>query len=165
MAQGPTVGKYTKFQIEDSGGTMRDLPVTGWGNMGLTYEEVDVSSFQELLKGQLVNQGGMTGVTITGPFTNTAAQAASGSGAAPVLSGSHTVLSALNGANTPRSFGAYLGIQGYWATGDPVFGGIDCCLISDYTVTEDGKYSAKLCLAGNRTNDPAWGTAAIAASS
>jgi hypothetical protein len=67
---------------------------------------------------------------------------------------------------TPKSFGIYFGIQGDWATNDPVFGAIDSILVTSYTVDfAAGTYSASISTAGNRTNDPAWGTAAIAASS
>ena len=164
MTTGRTVGKYTKFQIDD-GTAMRDIPVTSYGSVGLTYAEQDVSALQEAITSVLSGQGSFS-TTISGPFDNSAAVAASGTGARPILSGSHTVLSALNGVNTARSFGIYLGIQGDWATNDPVFGGVDCCLITGYTVDPaNGTYSATLSLAGNRTNDPAWGTAAIAASS
>jgi hypothetical protein len=164
MATGRTVPRFLKFQIEDGTGAMRDLAINGWGEIGLTYEEMDLSAWQDAIKAYFLNQASMDGITITGPMDNSAAVAASGTGVAPAISGSHGVLSVLNGASVPRSFGAYFGIQAYWSTGDPVFGGIDCVLVSSYTVS-DGKFSAKICLAATRTNDPAWGTAAIAASS
>ena len=163
MTTGRTVGKYFKLQIEDSGGTMRDIPVTTVGGVGITYDEVDVTALQDALKGVLAGQGNAS-VTITGPFDNTAAQAASGTGAAAALSGSHTVLQPLNGGQTARSAGFYIGIQGYWATGDPVFGGIDSFIVTDYTVDmASGMYSAKIAYKAGATA-PAWGTAAITAS-
>lgn len=163
MTTGRTVGKYCKVQIEDSGGTIRDIPVTTIGGVGVTYDEVDVSALQDALKGMLAGQGNVS-VAITGPFDNTAAQAASGTGAAPALSGSHTVLSAANGVQTGRTFAVYLGIQGYWATGDPVFGGVDSFIVTDYVVDPAaGTYSAKIAYKAGATA-PAWGTSALAAS-
>lgn len=166
MATGRTSLRYFKFQIEDSGGAMRDIPIKTIGGVGITYDEIDVSAIQEAVKGMFAGQGNFA-VTITGPFDNTAAATASASGeaASAHLSGSHTVLQPLNGAMTARSFGAYFGIQADWTTGDPVFGAVDCVHVTDYTVDPiAGTYSAKIVKAGNAVNSPAWGTAAIAAS-
>jgi hypothetical protein len=162
---GRTVGKYCKFQISDSASTVRDIPVNSFGSVGLTHAEQDVSALQEAIT-SVMNGQGYFSTTISGPFDNTAAVAASASAARPALSGSHTVLNPLNGGNVAKSFGIYLGIQGDWATGDPVFGAIKSVLISGYTVDPAaGTYTAKIATAGNRTNDPAWGTAAITATS
>jgi hypothetical protein len=163
MATGRTVGKFCKFQIADSASTMRDIPVNSFGSVGFTYGEVDVSALQEAITSVLSGQGTFS-TTITGPFDNSAAVAASGTGARPALSGSHTVLSALNGGVVAKGFGIYLGIQGDWATGDPVFGAAKSVLVTGYTVDPAaGTYSAKIATAGNRGSDPAWGTAAISA--
>ncbi len=164
MSTGRTVGKFCKFQIEDTGGAMRDIPVNSFGSVGLTYSEVDVSSLQEAIISVLSGQGSFK-TTISGPFDNRAAATASGTGARPALSGSHTVLSALAGGTTVKSFGIYIGIQGDWATGDPVFGAVDSIIVTSYTVDPAaGTYTAGIATAGNRVNDPAWGTAAITAS-
>lgn len=163
MTTGRTIGKYSKVQIEDSGGTLRDIPVTTIAGVGITYDEIDVSALQDALKGVLSGQGNSS-FTITGPFDNTAAAAASSSGQAASLSGSHTVLSAVNGNQTGRTVGVYIGIQGYWATGDPVFGGVDSFIVTDYTVdVAAGMYSAKISYKAGATA-PAWGTTALAAS-
>lgn len=166
MATGRTSPRFTKFQIEDSGGVMRDIPVKTLGNVGLTYDEVDLSAMQELVKNFLSGQANFA-LDITGPFDTRAAATASASGesAAGKLSGSHTVLSALNGALTARSFGVYFGIQADWATGDPVFGAVDCVIVTKYDADPaTGMYSARIVKASTATNDPAWGTSAIAAS-
>jgi hypothetical protein len=166
MTTGRTGPRFSKIQIEDSGGAMRDFPVKTIGNVGLTYEEIDVSAMQELVKGFLTGQATFS-LTITGPFDNKAAATASASGeaASAHLSGSHTVLQPLNGSLTARSFGVYFGIQGDWATGDPVFGAVDCVIVSEYTVDPSTEtYSCKITKAATAVNDPAWGTSAIAAS-
>jgi hypothetical protein len=164
MTTGRTVGKHTHFAISD-GTQMRDIPVTSYGSVGLNYAEQDVTALQEAVSSVLNGQGSFS-TTITGPFDNKALATGCTSGNIPVLSGSHTVLSGLNGSQTPRSFGIYVGIQGPWTTGDPVFGAATCAIITGYTVDPAaGTYSAKLALAAGRTQDPSWGTAQLAVSS
>jgi len=162
MATGRTSPRFAKFQIEDSAGTLRDVPVTTLGNVGITYEEIDVTALQELVKGYLSGQGDF-GLDITGPFDNTAAAAASASGeaASAHLSGSHTVLEPLDGAMTPRAFGVYFGVQADWSTGDPVFGADNSCIITNYTVDPAaGTYTCRLVHVSGGTA-PDWGTTAI----
>jgi len=162
MATGRTSPRFAKFQIEDSGGTLRDVPVSSLGNVGLTYDEIDVSAMQELVKTFLTGQATFS-LTISGPFDNTAAQAASASGesAAAKLSGSYTVLEPLNGGLTPRAFGVYFGVQTNWTTGDPVFGGDNSIIVTDFTMSpESGMYSCKIAHVSGGTA-PDWGAAAI----
>jgi hypothetical protein len=162
MATGRFTPRYSKFQIEDSGGTLRDIPVRSYGNVGLTYDEIDVSAFQELVKGFLTGQANFE-LTLSGPFDNRAAAAASGSGADPGanLSGSLTVLQPLNGGLTPRAFGVYFGVLTHWTTGDPVFGADNSVIVSDFTFNpEDSTYTCKIKKVSGGT-DPAWGTTAI----
>jgi hypothetical protein len=159
--------KYFKFQIEDSGGSMRDIAVNSINGVGITYDQQDLSALQEVLKSFATGQGTVA-MTISGPASNSTAVTASTTGLVAALSGSITVLNGVNGGNTPLSFGAYFGTATYWtaASSDLVFGAIDCILVSGLTVDPStGMYSANLCLAPSRTNDPAWGTTAIAASS
>jgi hypothetical protein len=161
MATGRFSPRFSKFQIEDAAGTLRDVPVSSWGTVGLTYDELDVSSFQELVKSFLSGQATFS-MTISGPFDNSAAAAASASGNVAALSGSHTVLSALNGGLTPRAFGCYFGVLTYWTTGDPVFGADNSVIVTDYTVDPGaGTYSCKLAHVSGGTA-PAWGSTAIA---
>jgi hypothetical protein len=162
MATGRTSPRFAKFQIEDTGGTLRDVPVSSLGSVGLTYDEIDVSAMQELVKAFLSGQATFS-MTISGPFDNSAAAAASGSGAsaAASLSGSFTVLQPLNGGLVPRAFGVYFGVQGDWTTGDPVFGADNSVIVTDFTMDPSaGTYSAKLAHVSGGTA-PAWGTSAI----
>lgn len=161
MATGRTTPRFCKIQIEDAGGTLRDFPVTSFGAVGLSYEELDLTAMQELVKNFLSGQATFS-LDISGPFDNTAATTASASGesAAAHLSGSHTVLEPLNGGLTPRAFGVYFGIRADWATGDPVFGADNSVIVTDYTVGPDMTYSCKLAHVSNGTA-PDWGTSAI----
>ena len=160
---GRTAGKYVYFQIETSTGAMACIPVNSFGSVGLTFAEQDVSALQDAVTSILNGQGSFS-TTISGPFDTKAVTAVASSGAAYALSGSHTVLSALNGANTARSFAIGVGIQHYYTTGEPVFGAIDSVLVSQYT-TDGTTYTARISTAGNRINDPAWGTSSVTASS
>lgn len=161
---GRTVSKWVRFVTGDNAGTLREVPVDSINGVGLTYDEVELTAFQDAIKGVLSGHPDCV-VEITGPFDTSAAVAAAGSGAAPALSGSHTVLNPLAGGNTPRSLGVYIGDRAYWATGAPVFGisssatsGFIC---TAYTVdTSAGKYSARFRLFPG-SSLPAWGTAVI----
>lgn len=166
---GRTVSRWFKFQIDDSAGTLRDIPINSINGIALPYDEVDLTAFQDAVKGSLAGQPDFT-LTIGGPWDTTAAQAASGSGAAAALSGSHTVLSPLAAAQAagtavPLSFGCYFGVRHFWETGEPVFGltstaanGITCF---EYTVDPSGvSYTAKFRMFPGSAI-PAWGTSAI----
>ena len=161
MATGRTPSKFFKFQIEDSTGALRDVPVMTINGVGITYEEQNMTALQDALTSVLIGQGAVN-ISISGPFDNTAAQAASASGAAAALSGSHTVLEPLNGGQTPRAFGIYIGIRTYWTTGDPCFGvngatSTAGVTVSDYVVDINNMtYSAKLALYPGSVAD--WGT-------
>lgn len=161
---GRTVGKYVKFQIEDSGGTFRDVPITSLNGVGLTYNEIDVSAIQDAVKGMLNGQADYS-LEISGPFDTSAAQAASGSGAAAALSGSHTVLYDLPNDLTPLGFAIYIGIRQNWTTGEPVFGlastSANGILCMNYNVDPgSAQYTASFRMYPGSAA-PAWGTAAI----
>ena len=162
---GRTVGKFCKFQIADSGETIRDIPVTSINGVGLSYDETDVSAIQDAVRGYLNGQADFS-LEISGPFYTTAAQAASGTTEAPALSGSHTVLNDLPNDLTPLAFGVYFGIRQYWTAGEPVFGVSDDTsgngiLCMSYNVNPaDMTYTANFRLYPGSTA-PSWGTAAI----
>ncbi|KKM05249.1 hypothetical protein LCGC14_1756030 [marine sediment metagenome] len=165
MTTGRTTPKYFKFQVEDSGGTLRDIPVATINDIGLVYiEATGLTALQDAVLGSFADQPNFE-IDITGPYSNLAAQAASGSGAAPALSGSHTVLSGIDGLNVPLGFGIYFGIQANWATGDPVMGlpssatnGIVC---TKYVANPSTMiYSARFRMVPGSAV-PAWGTSAI----
>jgi hypothetical protein len=161
---GRTVNRFVRLVIGDASNVLREIPFDSINGVGLEYEQVDVTAFQDAVKNALAGTPS-AGIEISGPFDTSAAVAASGSGVAPALSGSHTVLNPLAGDNLPHTLDVMFGIRHYWETGEPVFGlqrlstsnsGYTCVA---YEVNlNDGKYSAKFVPMGSIA--PAFGTAA-----
>jgi len=143
--------------VDDSGGTLRTIPVDSINGVGLTYDEVELTAFMDAIKGALPAHPDCV-ITITGPFDTTAA-AAAGS-----LSGSHTVLAGIDGGTTPLTLDVQVGIRHAWESGEPQFGITSSStagfLCFDYQAdVNSGKYSAKFRMYPGSTA-PAWGTAA-----
>jgi hypothetical protein len=165
---GRTTGKFFKLQIGATSSTsavLADIPVETLNGVGLTYPEIDLTALQDALKGFLPGQPSAS-LTITGPFDNTALVTCSTSGQAAALSGSHTVLSVINGGVAPLTLGIYVGIREYWTTGDPVFGiahtSANGVIVTDYKVDmATMKYSAKIAFFPG-SSAPTWGSAALA---
>lgn len=144
---GRTASKWVKFYIGDSAGTIREIPVDTIGPIGLSYPEVDLTAFQDAVKGFLTDVPDFT-LDIGGPFDTTAPIAASASASAPALSGSHTILAPLTGLLTPLSWAVCFGMRQYYITGEPAFGQTKTAtsgiILVDYAVDPAGvKYSAK----------------------
>ena len=149
---GRTLSRYVSLLISD-GSAMRIIKVNSINDIGLTHEEVELSAFQDPIKGVLLGTPGFV-LNFSGPFDNTA-------------NGSHVVLNALNGVNTPRSFDVQFGIQHAWEAGEPQFGitvGTNSGLIiASYVVNPDATFSAVGRMFSG-SSAPAWGTVAEAAS-
>lgn len=160
--EGRTLNKFVYMVIEDSGGTMRNLVLKSVPEIGLISDDVDVSAVSDAIKRHMAGQSDFN-MTFNFPASNAAAVAVATSGNAPAESGSITVLQPLSGGLTAKSFGIYFGMQHYWTTGDPVFGGIDTVNVSDYTLNGD-TVSVRISYCANAANALAWGTAAITAS-
>jgi hypothetical protein len=161
---GRTVSKWTRFVVDDSSSTLREIPVSTINGVGLTYDEAEAWALQDALKAVLPNTPDAS-LEISGPFDNSAAVAASASGVAPALSGSHTVLSGIVGGNTPLSLGIYIGIRQIWVTGEPTWGlsasATSGFLCTDYQVDPAAMtYTAKFRVYPG-SSAPAWGTNAI----
>jgi len=163
---GRTVSKWMKFQFGDSANTLRDLPLKAIGDVGLTYDEVYLTALMDAVKGVFTNQpDGSFDATFV--FDTSAAATASGSAAAPALSGSYTVLQPLVDVMTPRTLAIYLGVRHYWETGEPVFGLARSGTSVGYVVTqmkvnvEAGELKATFKPYPGSTA-PAWGTAVLA---
>lgn len=162
MATGRTVNRWTRFCVDLANGTPAEIPVDSISAVGFAHDEVDVTAFQDSVKGYLSGHPDAT-IDITGPFDNSAAVAISATGVKPALSGSHTVLSAIVGLGTPLGLAIMWGIRGYWAAGDPVFGvvapdGTTGYLCTKYTVDGE-KYSARFVPYPGSV--PAFGTAIL----
>jgi len=160
---GRTVSRRINFVISDSGGTLRDIPIDGISIVGVTYEEQDLTAFQDAVRGALPNMPDAP-IEIHGPWSSKAATSASGSGAAPTLSGSHTVLSALVGVypTTPSTLDVQFGVRQTWESGEPQFGisgstGGNGYICTKYTVNDDLTYDARFVLYPGSAI-PAWGT-------
>ena|SRR3990167_3151214 len=156
---GRTVNKYIDVIIDDSGGTIRSIPVDSIGGLALPHDEVELFAFQDAIKGVLLGLPNFS-CTITGPWDTTAVQTVG------TLSGSHTVLNGVNGLNVPLTFDVQVGMRHAWEAGEPQFGitstAANGMLVSNYEVDlNTGKYSATIRVASGSTA-PAWGTAAEA---
>ena len=154
---GRTTSKWVSFNVDDSAGTLRTIPVDSINGVGLTFDEVELTAFQDAIKGVLPAHPDCT-ITITGPFDTSAAAAAG------TLSGSHTVLSGINGGVTPLTLDVQVGIRHAWESGEPQFGitssAANGFLCTDYQVDVNaGKYSAKFRVYPGSVA-PAWGSAA-----
>ena len=150
--------KWIDFRVDDTGGTLRSIPVTTINGVGVTYDEQELMAIQDQLHNALPNFANAP-IDITGPLDTTAVAAA------PTLSGSHTVLSAINGLSVPLSLGVFVGMRHVWESGEPVFGltssatsGYVCVsyVVDPVAMT----YSARFVpYPGSAL--PAWGTVAI----
>ena len=154
---GRTVSKWTTFLCDDSAGTLREIPVDSINGVGLTYDETELTAFQDAIKGVLPAHPDCT-ITISGPFDTTAA------GTPPTLSGSHTVLSAIVGGTTPLALDVRIGVRHTWEAGEPTFGITGTAtagfLCTDYQFDpSNGKYTAKFRVFPGSTA-PVWATAA-----
>jgi len=153
--------------VEDSASAPREIPVDTISPVGFVYDETDLTAYQDQVKGYLAGHPDAT-IDITGPFSNTAGPVGfAASGAAPTLSGSHTVLYPISAPTFTTPLGLWIGfgVQGYWTAGtDPAFGIITSSATNGYVCTrytvEGGKYSARFVPFPGST--PAWGTAILA---
>lgn len=148
---GRTTQKWVAFLVDDSAGTLRNIAVDSINGVGLVYDEVELTAFTDAIKGALPAHPDVT-ITISGPFDSTAS------------TGSHTVLSGINGGNTPLSLDVQVGIRHAWESGEPQFGITSSAtsgfLCFDYQPDlNTGKYSAKFRMYPG-SSAPAWGTAA-----
>ncbi len=143
---GRSIGRYLTFVIGDTSNTLRTIPLSSVGSVGVTYPTKDVSAWSDAIKGVLLDTPDFS-VEIGGPFDTTV----------------HGYLSALNGGNVPRSFDFKFGIRQTW-TDEPQFGitqsATSGVLLTDYTVDfGNGTWKAKLVMFAG-SSAPAWGTVA-----
>jgi hypothetical protein len=150
MATGKTHPRYITVTLDDSAGTPRNISgsITSISNIGLTYDQSDVTTIANAVKQYLTGYGDAS-IDLGGPFNNTAVAVA------PTESGAHPVLSGLNGSNASATLSIAIGIREAPTSGDPKFSGEFVC--TNYTVSgsaTDLTWSAQL--------KPAFGAAAPA---
>lgn len=143
---GRTVSRWVRFAIGDTSNVLREVPIWSVTVVGIKYDMIDLTAFQDAVKGALPGFPDAP-IEITGPFDSTAAAAFAASAAAPTLSGSHTVLQPLNGGSVPRTCAVLFGDRALWATGAPVFGANQSAtsgyLVFEYTVVPKDPMSYK----------------------
>jgi len=164
MATGRSVSKWTRFAIDDSAGTPREIAVDSISPVGFSFDETELTAYQDQVKGYLADHPDAP-IDITGPLDNTPAVGLAASGAVPTISGAHVVLTPVSAPTytTPLGLWVGFGIRGWWTTGDPAFGIVAPSATSGYVCTkytiEGEKYSARFVPYPGTV--PAWGTAII----
>ena len=164
MATGRTVTKWTRFAVDDSSGTPREIAVDSISPVGFVYDETELTGYQDQVKGYLSGHPDAP-IDVTGPFSNLAAGALAASAAVPVLSGCHTVLAPISAPTFTTPLGLFIGfgIRTWWTTGDSAFGIVSPSATSGYVCTkyqvEGEKYSARFVPYPGTI--PAWGTSII----
>lgn len=153
MATGKTHPRYIQVFLDDSAGTVRHISgsITNIGNIGLTYDQSDVTTIANSVKQYLTGYGDAT-IDLGGPFNNTAVAAS------PSESGAHPVMTSLNGANVAATLTIQIGVRAAPTTGDPEFEGE--FVVTNYTLAGTGTdltWSATLKPAFGAAA-PAWGT-------
>lgn len=119
---GRTTSRWIYVIVGNTGDSqLNELPCTGIGDVGLTYNAVDVTAWQDAIKNALTGQPSAP-IDLTFPFDTSAAQAAPTSGQGHALSGTHTVLSALCGDGKPHTLQIAIGVRHEYTTNEPVFG-------------------------------------------
>ena len=158
---GRTVSRFVNFVVTDPT-TIRDIPINSLSVCGVVYDELDLTAFQDAVKGALPGMPDAP-IEVSGPFDTTAAQSASGSGAVPALSGSHTVLKEICGGHTPLTLDVQFGDRATYTDGAVQFG-ISGTSTSGYICTAynvdlgEMSYTAKFALFPG-SSLPAWGVA------
>ena len=148
---GRTTFKFLTFSIDDTVPTLRQIPINSLSVVGVVYDEVDLTAWQDAVRGVLPSMPDAP-IDIGGPFDTTA------------LVGSHTVLSAVNGLMVPLSVSIAFGMRQAYVAGEPTFGITSSAtsgyLCLSYTVDPSTMmYSAHLALFPG-SSLPAFGVAA-----
>ena len=151
---GRTVPAFTNLLMGAAGGSMTSMKIDELGDLGLDYEEVEMSAWVDAVKGVLMGKPDFT-LTFGGPIDNTA------------TSGPSTLLRSWVGATTALSFDVQVGVRHAWEANEQQFGYTGVVATnSGVCVTSykesGGKYSATIRMISGSVAAPAWGTAAEA---
>lgn len=148
----PRIGKFCTVNMDDSGGTPRDITVNVIAVDGLpvSYDEYESSGYSQD-HNYMAGQADST-VTLTMKFTTTAS------------TGTHTVFNGIKGVNTGLTFTFAIGNNAAPTTGDPEFEGEMVCTSYVVNPPKDNIVTSTAVLrpAGGATTPavPAWGTVA-----
>lgn len=149
---GRTIPDFTVLKIGAAAGSMYDMKIDSLGDLGLDYNEVDMYSWSDAIRGALVGKPDFS-LDFGGPVDNTA------------TSGPSTLLRSWVGVNTCLSFDVQVGVRHAWVSGEQQFGvtGVvssnSGCMIVSYKES-GGKYSAKLRMISGSVAAPAWDVSA-----
>lgn len=148
---GRTHAKHIQVYIDNAAGTLTEITAycNTIGTVGLTYDKQDVTAYSDGTKNIVIGQPAAP-LTIGGPFDTAL----------------HTIMTALNGRQTPPlAFDIRIGIRAAWEAGAPQFGisgvggNTQGYLVHSYTVDmAQNTWSAQLDVFGAVA--PAWGSAA-----
>lgn len=149
---GRTVPAFTKLLLGAATGSMTDMKINSLGDLGLDYEEVEMSSWSDAVKGVLSGQADFS-LDFGGPIDNTAS------------TGPSTLLRTWAAGHNLLSFDVQVGVRHTWEAGEQQFGvtGVVAsnsgAIVTKYTES-GGMYSATLRMMAGSAAAPAWGTAA-----
>ena len=141
---GRTTFKWLRFYIHDSGATLRSIPIDSLSVVGLKYDELELSAWQDAVKGRLPTMPDAP-IEIGGPFDTLPVDSV------PTLSGSHTVLNGVHGLCVPLTIDIRFGIRAATESDSPQFG-ITASAVNGYIVTsyevdiKAGTYKARAVL-------------------
>ncbi len=151
---GRTVPDFTDLKLGAASGSMYSMKIDNLGDVGLTYEEQDMSAWVDACKGVLVGKPDFS-LDFGGPIDNTA------------TSGPSTLLRAWLGQMTCLSFDVQPGVRHAWEAGEQQFGltGVVASnsgvMVTKY-VENGARYSATIRMIAGSATAPAWGTSAEA---
>lgn len=151
---GRTIPAYTKLLMGAAGGSMYDMKIDSLGDLGLDYEEVEMSAWSDAIKGVLIGKPDFS-LTFGGPIDNTA------------TSGPSTLLRSWVANHTLLSFDVQVGVRHTWESGEQQFGLTGVVATNSGVVVTSykesgGKYSATIRMMAGSAVVPDWGTAAEA---
>ena len=162
---GRTHYRWVNLILHDYNGDLREIPINGISICGFTYDEHDLTAWQDAVKGALPGMPDAP-IEFTGPYDVQPAQAVSASGVVPALSGSHVVLEPIMGVMTTLSVDIQVGVRHTWEDGEAQFGMTraagDGYILTKYDVDfVNMNYAARLVLYPGSAL-PAWDVAAEA---
>src|SRR5512146_2620851 len=149
---GRTIPAFTVLKLGSAASDMQDMKIDNLGDLGLDYEEVDMSAWSDAIKGALVGKPDFS-LEFGGPVDNTA------------TTGPSTLLRTWVGTYTLLSFDVQPGVRHAWESGEQQFGytgvvasnsGVICTSYKE----SGGRYTAKIRMVSGSAAAPAWGTAA-----